>query len=483
MNHSTKSFAFCALLTVLAVSALALPAGCGQGSGTVRPQALKPREAGRGHRFDSNGWIFVHIEGEPRERGFQHGRLVARELAQIREMLRGTLLDDTGQDYDFFVKAATDLYVPNAPVEFLEEIKGIAEGATSAGTEMTWQEVLAWNANTEVTEYWYPDMLAGDYPDVVDQTHCSAFTATGSFTEGGKVVMAHNTWDHYVKGQYANVILDIKPSRGHAIIMQTMPGLIASMTDYFVTDAGLMGTETTIGDFSPYDPNGTAEFYRARKAMQYASTLDEWVGIMMDGNNGGYANSWQLADARTGEIMLFELGLKYHSVKRTRDGYFIGFNSAIDPKIRNLECGGDPSYYDVRTPMGARRVRLTRLMLDYKGKVDTEVAKTILSDHYDVYLDKGNAPCSRTVEARYDLDPMYYWPARKPFSPQGCVDGKVMDSDMAKEMSFVARWGSSSGMAFDAHAFLDEHPQYGYIKKLLKDRPTEPWTQFSSGQK
>ncbi|MEA3493142.1 MAG: hypothetical protein U9R38_02000 [Candidatus Margulisiibacteriota bacterium] len=30
---------------------------------------------GKGYRFEKNGWVYVHIEGEPYERGFQHGYL------------------------------------------------------------------------------------------------------------------------------------------------------------------------------------------------------------------------------------------------------------------------------------------------------------------------------------------------------------------------------------------------------------------------
>ena len=41
-----------------------------------------------------------------------------------------------------------------------------------------------------------------------------------------------------------------------------------------------------------------------------------------------------------------------------------------------------------------------------------------------------------------------------PFSPEGTVDGKVVDSRMAKQMSFVARWGAACGTGFDAKKFL-----------------------------
>lgn len=132
--------------------------------------------------------------------------------------------------------------------------------------------------------------------------------------------------------------------------------------------------------------------------------------------------------------------------------------------------------------MGARRVRLTELMQQHYGKIDVEMGKKILADHYDVYL-KRNNPSSRTVEGHYELDPFEYWQAREPFRPAGAVDGKVMSSDLANELSFWARWGSSSGMAFDAEKFLDKHPQWNYLEGYLKDRPSQPWTLFKMGQK
>jgi len=453
------------------------PAGVAQAVATPSGEIA---HYGEGYRFDSNGWIYLHIEGQPYERGFQHGRLLAPELAETMRTLNYITMNDTGQTWQYFIKAATRLWTKKIQGEYLQEIKGIAAGATSAGTPLTWQDVLALNGEMELTGYWYPGILSGDYSDGIDKTHCSAFIATGSYTKGGKVVMAHNDWDHYVTGQFANVIVDLKPASGHRIIMQSFPGCIASMTDYFATDAGLMGTETTIGNYDSYDPKKMPEFYRMRKATQYADTLDEWVKYMQAGNNGGYANSWLLANADSGEIMRFEQGLKYQSVERTTDGFYVGFNGATDPRIRNLECGGDSNFYDIRTATGARRVRLTQLMNENRGLIDAEVAKTILADHYDVYLEKADNPCSRTIDGHYEIDPFQYWQARRPYSPQGAVDGKVMDSDMARELSFVARWGNSSGMPFDAAAFFLAHPQWNYLEGYVKDRPTQPWTEFKA---
>jgi len=475
------------LLKVVAIGVFTLGLAIGVFSvatqATTEKGTIRATEYGKGYRFDKNGWIYVHIEGEPYERGFQHGYLVASELDEILESLKYLTYWNTGKRWDFFVDAGEKLFVPRIDEEFLGEMKGIAEGAQSAGVDITWQEVLTWNGYFELTGYWWPNEKAGKFAkgDQTDKDRCSAFIATGSATKEGGIVMAHNSWDAFEQGQFFNLILDIQPAEGYRIFMQSVPGYIHSMADFFVTDAGIMGTETTIGGFGDYDPNEVPEFFRVRKAMQYANDLDEFVKMMEKKNNGGYANSWLLADANTGEIMRFELGLKYYNVERKKDGYFIGCNVPVDPRIRNLECS-NVGYSDIRMPTGARRVRLTQLMEEHYGEIDVEVAQEVLADHYDVYLQKENNPCSRTVEGHYELDRFEYWGARLPYQPAGAVDGKVMDSNMAKDLSFWARWGSSSGMAFDAEAFLAEHTQYSHLEGYLKDRPTQPWTLFRADE-
>ena len=95
--------------------------------------------------------------------------------------------------------------------------------------------------------------------------------------------------------------------------MDGLPGVIASDDDFGVNSAGIMVTETTITQFEGWDPAGKPEFVRARKALQYSRSIDDFVRIMLDGNNGGYANDWLIGDNKTGEIALLELGLKNHA--------------------------------------------------------------------------------------------------------------------------------------------------------------------------
>jgi hypothetical protein len=271
----------------------------------------------------------------------------------------------------------------------------------------------------------------------------------------------------------------LKPDKGARMLIQGFVGWIWSGTDFFVTSNGIIGSETTIGGFFPYE-NNIPISCRIRNAMQYGRTLDDYVEMLLDGNSGDYANSWLFGDTKTNEILRLELGLRFHNTERTKNGYFIGFNAPYDPRIRNLECVNS-GFDDIRRHQGARRVRLEELMDEHKGKINMDIAHKIISDHYDIYLHKEN-PCSRTVCSHYDMDAREYMsdPTRpKPYQPRGALDGNACDTTMAKNMSFSLRWGNSCGIPFDKNKFCNEHREWAYLREYLRDRPQQPWTTFT----
>src|SRR3954451_16909985 len=47
----------------------------------ARPDPASVERYGPAYRYPQDGWIVLHIEGEPYERGYQHGRLLAPEIA------------------------------------------------------------------------------------------------------------------------------------------------------------------------------------------------------------------------------------------------------------------------------------------------------------------------------------------------------------------------------------------------------------------
>ena len=59
----------------------------------------------------------------------------------------------------------------------------------------------------------------------------------------------------------------------------------------------------------------------------------------------------------------------------------------------------------------------------------------------------------------------------------------LIESDLAEKMSLIAHAGHPCGEDFRAAPFLAEHPEYGYLKPILRDMRSGPWTRFSAGEK
>jgi hypothetical protein len=431
-------------------------------------------------RSEKSGWIYLHIEGTPQERGFQHGYLLAKNIKDAIRILNVEWNYRTSMEWPWLVNKTGEMLTPKVDEEDLAEIDGIVEGMKAAGVTTSRNEIVALNASLELFEYWWPSVKDSLKVNSIDppKESCSSFIATGSMTADGGIVLGHNTMCGY-QDPFCNVILDIKPEKGHEIFMQAAAGLIHSGTDFFITDAGLVGSETTIGDFYPYDEKGVPEFSRMRHATQYANSIDEWCELIKKGNNGGYANAWLIGDINTNEIARLELGLKYIGYEKKKGGFFIGSNVAENLKILRMETKRNE--LDIRVSSIARRVRWKQLMKEHAGKININVAEKFEADHYDTYLNTTTQDC-RNLCAHWDLDPQSSG-EDNPYSPDGTVDGKVVDSKMAKQMSFSARWGNACGTAFNAKKFLDEHPQYDWMKDILYDRPSQPWTVFSANGK
>lgn len=433
----------------------------------------------KAEKHEKNGWIYLHIEGSPEERGFQYGYLLANEIKESIFQLSTKWKFQTAIEWEWLVKRAHEILTVKTDKENLAEIDGMAEGMNAKGIKTTRDELVCLNGYMELIWYWWPsvkDKYKVDSP-MPKKESCSSFIATGKMTKDGKIVLGHNSMVGY-DDPFFNLILDIKPDNGHRILMQSAPGFIHSGTDFFVTDAGLVGSETTISGFYPFNPKGAPEFARMRHATQYAGNIDEWCDMMKKDNNGGYANAWLLGDINTNEIARLELGLKYTGFEKKKDGFFTGSNIAEDMKILRFETRSEDM--NIKNSNIARRVRWNQLMKENAGNIDLEMAKAFEADHYDTYLNK-DEPSSRSLCAHIDLDPCYYSQGT-PYEPGGTMDGKVIDADMAKAMSFSARWGSACGTPFSAKDFLEAHPQYGWMKDILKDRPAEPWTIFKAGE-
>ncbi|HJZ97985.1 MAG TPA: C45 family autoproteolytic acyltransferase/hydrolase [Candidatus Solibacter sp.] len=358
---------------------------------------------GPAYRYPSAGWIYLHIEGEPYERGYQHGFLMAREIPEYMARCAADLgTNEAG--WGTLRTQANALFLRGFDREILEEMRGIADGASDAGAR--WQErridlvdVVVANVTVELGELrsamnvtatgleglkFTPPSYFDRKRDVPVTDRCSAFAATGPATRNGKMIVGHVTWWPLTLAEQTNVMLDVKPAKGHRVLMQSYPGGIESGTDWYQNDAGLVLTETTIRQ-TPFNAQGTPVAYRARLAIQYADNIDDMVRLLGTKNNGLYTNEWLMGDGKNNEIAMYELGTLHTKLWRSSrnewfsgtPGFYWGNNNAKDLTIRT-EYLPDPHGTQEYVPYvpAVRDLAWLDFYNKNKGRIDEEFAFT-----------------------------------------------------------------------------------------------------------
>ena len=368
-------------------------------SGDEWPARDAVQTFGPAYRYPAAGWIYLHIEGQPYERGYQHGHLMAREIPEYIERCAAEL--GSKDHWDDYRTTANALFLRGFDREILEEMRGIAEGASDAGAR--WQnrridllDIVVANTTVEMGELASavsatPTGLEGpqlrslrpmppaERDSVMD--HCSAFAATGPATRDGKMVIGHVTWWPLTLAEQTNVLLDIKPASGHRMLIQSYPGGIESGTDWYQNDAGVVLTETTI-DQTPFNARGTPVAFRARMAIQYSDNIDDVVRILSDQNNGLYTNEWIMGDAKTNEIAIFDLGTNHTKLWRSSKNEWFGDTPGIllgrQQRQGSRACGSKTTPIPRASPdfipyvPRARDTAWQELYQKYRGQIDEQ---------------------------------------------------------------------------------------------------------------
>jgi hypothetical protein len=426
------------------------------------PAAHKPDPASvqryeKGYRYTQAGWTVLHIEGDPYPRGYQHGYLMAPEIARYAETLaREQNAKDPAEGWRTVRTLANALFMRKLDREFLEEMKGIADGAAANGAKFgarridlldvvavnVWQELDTLEQALAVTPHGLEGAkLTAPVPPKKD--HCSAFAATGPATADGKIVFGHITMFGLHFGPYVNVWVDCKPTKGRRFAMQGFPGAVWSSQDYYQNDAGILLCETTIAQ-TPFDADGEPLTTRARKAIQYAESIDDVVKYLSEKNNGLYTNEWLIGDTKTNEIAMFELGTKKSKLWRSSKdewfggtpGLYFGCNNVKDVEVRAEASRPGAKPRDWRPT--SRDKAWQAWYEKHKGKIDAAAAKEAFS--------------SPALALPHSLD------------------AKITTAELAKDVASHALYGPPTGKTWE--------PNANDVLKHLDIQPlkSHPWT-------
>lgn len=411
-----------------------------------------------GSRYNIQGWVYVNIKGDPYTRGYQYGYLAGEEIIDlmqrwskmilnhprikpIRSMLSQEQYENVAQDWWGFCKQLAErMYWDEYPAEYRNEIRGIAAGVTERGLTLygepiSYKDVLASNEMYEmlsklteggiqnkfhplfdlyhilkpdIEEYssFSAETFVNDFIGRSDETFhhkCSSFIATGDATTDGQLILSNSMWStsagstwwwaHYISIRW-NIILDVMPTSGNRFQMSCAPGYIWSDHDFYQNDAGICFIETTVHQ-GIWTEQGLPLAVRARKAVQYANTIDEVIYYLRTNNDGIMNAVWLIGNTNTGEIARYELGLYQDAViKRTKNGFLWSSNNPMDFDVRMEKMDWTElvnqllkyvlfgaNFYQYYTPWylpAARDIAFEELGNKYYGDIDVDVVKEIM---------------------------------------------------------------------------------------------------------
>lgn len=255
MNHLniSKLFISCFILGI----ALGLSLGCSANQPTANKEVTTDsgiKKYGESKRYRRHGIDVVYLTGTPYEIGVAHGVLCEREIKSLNKKffrIYDRLKETPQQDW---LKLSNQLE-KNIPVEYIEEMRGIAQGA-----DIDYKKILFINTLTSLSM----------------KDSCFAF----SFINSDNRIITFRQDDELRKTDFHRntMLFIIKPEQGFGFAAMLTPGWVDGETG--INEVGITVSQNNIGirqkiwDVMPIT-------ILSRSMLQYSKTIDD-VEKMLD---------------------------------------------------------------------------------------------------------------------------------------------------------------------------------------------------------
>lgn len=293
----------------------------------------------------------IEIKGPPRERGRQQGEAarpqILSALARYHELLPHVI----NITWEVGLREARKFlpYAEEAFPLFVEEIRGIAEGA-----------------GVPFHDVWTLNCYEG-LPDSRQQIWgCTSLAVSDDQAANGHVLIGHNEdWNTVDRDNV--YLVRARPDNGPTFIGMTYGPLLVNI------GFNAEGIGVAIDSVYPTDGGVGVPRILCSRAVLNAHTIGEAIRACVPKlRAGGY--SYLLADAN-GELYCVETSATTHDITYGEEGWLVHTNHYLSPKMRRLE---QPGTYAASHVSFNRACRLLRQQL---GQVTVEDLQAVLRDH------------------------------------------------------------------------------------------------------
>jgi isopenicillin-N N-acyltransferase-like protein len=293
----------------------------------------------------------IEVRGDPRERGQQQGEAARPQILRALTRYREILPEAINSTWEDGLREARKFlpYGEQTFPQFVEEIRGIAEGA-----------------NVPFEEVWTLNCYEGLPQSRQQVWGCTSIAVRDDYTADGHVLVAHNEDWNSVDNDNVYLVRAL-PTTDLPFIGMTYGPLLVNI--------GLNAEGIAVAIDSVYPTDGGVGVPRilCSRAVLNARTIGQAIRASVPKlRASGYG--YLLADPN-GELYCIETSATTHDLLYGEDGWLVHTNHYLSPKMKSLEEAGTYSSSNVRLN------RARRLVKAQLGQVTVESLQTVLRDH------------------------------------------------------------------------------------------------------
>lgn len=237
-------------------------------------------------RTKINELVIVELKGTPYEMGYQHGKLLKREIHGMIEVFTTIMeleMSPTSWIKSIVLNYLTLSYFHATPDKYLQEIKGIAEGA-----DVTVKEIFLLNI----------------FDELFNLAQCTNVAVWDEFTFNGEIVHGRNLDYDFQKYLWnRQVVFVYQPVDGQKIVSISWPGYMGVLTG--MNENGLtLGSMTSKSNKNSFSGVPSGILYR--HLLHTAKTIKEAEGILLESSRT-IGNNLMITSKIDGYGVVFEL--------------------------------------------------------------------------------------------------------------------------------------------------------------------------------
>jgi hypothetical protein len=318
----------------------------------------------------------VILSGSDYDMGFQYGLQAAPYLEREKESVWAAALQSHTREKVLHMLKANQHYIHKYTPENIEIMKGMAEGATAAGIELSYTDVLLMNCTL-------PDPETATFPpgaekDSLPIKKCSVSSAWGSATKDGRLI-GMDTLD---SGEAAyGVIIMAFPDEGNNYICGAQAGEIG---DHFLMNnrGFFLGNSGGGGSPRAIDTNyGLSWSCSLTHIVRFANNANEARDMLLPWQIN-IPENFHFVDGK-GNACVVEKTAALQSVRKPGDfgerDFMYSTNNYLNEKMAPTKEGGFIKQHGGYGAYAApRNLMLWDMLHNYHGLIDVEFMKMML---------------------------------------------------------------------------------------------------------